>query len=169
MSGVNTLGNYVPTNRVAWNREFCVFLQIRPGLGLDENFYAWSVAIFSIGELLTALSLSFATKIFPIKYLMIITQLSIIIGGLIYGFAVAGWMVMMGRFLQGVFQGGMSTIMRLYIGESTNIVISLKKEDPSKSQIKNTTFLFSFGTATAGVAIGPGKLILLFVVSHWSL
>ena len=157
MSGINVLGNCVPTNQVAWNRAFRVFLQIRPGLGLNEDFYAWSVAIFSIGELLTALSLAFATKIFPIKYLMVITQLSIIIGGLVYGFAVAGWMVMMGRFLQGIFQGGMATIMRLYIGESTNLVISLKKEDPSKSQIKNTTFLFSFISATLGVAIGPGN------------
>ena len=114
------------------------------------------MASYSIGELFAALTFAFATNFFPVKYLIGMVLLIAITGSLIYGFAVAGWMVMLGRGLQGVFQGGMSTLMRLYIGESTNIAISLKNEDPTTSQLKNTTYLITFASATTGAAIGPG-------------
>lgn len=131
-------------------------MQIRPGLGLDETFYAWAVSVYSIGELLFALAFAVALKYLRVKVVTLIGLLCIIVGSTIYGLASAGWMVIVGRFLQGAFLGGQSTLMRIYLGETSNIVIEIKGEDPLKSQIKNTNFIISFGLGTTAVAVGPG-------------
>ena len=133
-----------------------VAMQIRPGLGLGETFYAWAVSAYSIGELLFALAFAVAVKYFRVKSVTLIGLLCIIVGSVIYGFASAGWMVIVGRFLQGAFLGGQSALLRIYLGETSNIAIEMKGEDPLKSQIKNTNFLLSFGLGSIAVATGPG-------------
>lgn len=134
----------------------CVYVQIRPGLGLSETFYAWAVSTFGIGELLFALAFGVAVKYLRVKSVALFGLFCIIVGSAIYGSASAGWMVIVGRFLQGAFFGGQSTLMRIYIGETSNIAIGIMGEDPLKSQIKNTNFLIYFGVGTTAVAIGPG-------------
>ena len=135
---------------------FLPWAQIRPGFGLDETFYAWAVSVFNIGELLFALIFAVALKYFRAKSLSVFGLLCIIIGSVIYGSASAGWMVIVGRFLQGAFLGGQATIMRIYFGETSNTAIALKGEDPLKSQIKNTNFVITFGLATTAISAGPG-------------
>ena len=138
---------------------YCTLLvaaQIRPGLGLDESFYAWSVSAFSIGELLFALAFAVAVKYFRVKSVTIVGLLCVIVGSAVYGSALAGWMVIVGRFLQGAFFGGQSALLRIYLGETSNIAIKIKGEDPLKSQIKNTNFLVSFSLASIATASGPG-------------
>ena len=133
-----------------------VALQIRPGLGLDEPFYAWAVSVYGIGELLCALAFAVALKYFRAKSLTLLGLLFVIVGSTIYGSASAGWMVIVGRFLQGAFLGGQSALLRVYLGETSNIAIALKGEDPLKSQIKNTNFVITFGLATTAISAGPG-------------
>jgi len=79
------------------------------------------------------------------------------IGGLFYGMAEYGWMVLVGRLFHGVHFGAQSTLLRIYIGETSNTVRDMLKEDPEKSQLKNTNFLLGFILGTIGFAYGPGK------------
>ena len=141
-----------------------VALQIRPGLGLDEPFYAWAVSVYGIGELLCALAFAVALKYFRAKSLTLLGLLFVIVGSTIYGSASAGWMVIVGRFLQGAFLGGQSALLRVYLGETSNIAIALKGEDPLKSQIKNTNFVITFGFASIAVAVGPGMHVSTLTV-----
>lgn len=134
----------------------CLCVQIRPGLGLDETFYAWTVSVYGIGELLFALAFAVAVKVLRVKSVTLFGLLCIIVGSVVYGLASTGWMVIVGRFLQGAFLGGQSTLMRIYLGETSNIAIEMKGEDPRRSQIKNINFLISFGMGTTAIAIGPG-------------
>ena len=131
-------------------------VQIRPGLGLDEKFYAWTVSVYGIGELLFALVFAVAVKVVRVKLVTLFGLLCVIVGSVVYGLASAGWMVIVGRFLQGAFLGGQSTLMRIYLGETSNVAIGIKGEDPRRSQIKNINFLISFGVGTTAIAIGPG-------------
>ena len=123
---------------------------------MDEPFYAWAVSVYGIGELLCALAFAVALKYFRAKSLTLLGLLFVIVGSTIYGSASAGWMVIVGRFLQGAFLGGQSALLRVYLGETSNIAIALKGEDPLKSQIKNTNFVITFGLATTAISAGPG-------------
>ena len=116
------------------------------------------VAVFSIGELFSALGVGVLAKYFRIKTLMLGCILSLLVGSLLYGTGVHGAMLIVGRILQGVYSGGGSTLMRMYIGETSNIAVSLKGED-TKSQIKNTNFFLTFGLGTLGTAVGPGEVV----------
>ena len=136
-------------------------VQIRPGLGLDETFYAWAVSAYSIGELLFALAFAAAVKYFRVKTMTLIGLLCIIVGSAVYGSASAGWMVIVGRFLQGAYFGGQSALLRIYLGETSNIAIGIKGEDPLRSQIKNTNFLIAFGFGSIATASGPGEPVPL--------
>ena len=154
-------------------------MQIRPGLGLDEKFYAWAVSVYGIGELLSALAFALAVKVIRVKLVTLFGLLCVIVGSVVYGLASAGWMVLLGRFLQGTFLGGQSTLMRIYLGETSNLAIGMKGEDPRRSQIKNINFLISFGAGTTAVAVGPGtpaqnNVLAVFVfvattVSHFDI
>ena len=65
-----------------------------------------------------------------------------------------------GRFCVGLFQGGQMTILRAYIGETSNTVIAmLPPEKQKKSTIKYTNFFLVFTMSTLCNAIGPGKPI----------
>jgi len=88
---------------------------------------------------------------------MLTGLLLLLIGGLFYGVADYGWMVLVGRFCHGIHFGAQSTLLRIYIGETSNTVRDILKEDPEKSQLKNTNFLIGFILGTIGFAYGPGK------------
>ena len=87
---------------------------------------------------------------------MLCGLLLLVTGGLFYAVAQYGWMVLVGRFLQGLHLGAHSTLLRIYIGETSNTVRDKLGEDPEKSQLKNTNFLLSFIMGTIGLASGPG-------------
>ena len=63
-----------------------------------------------------------------------------------------------GRFLIGLFQGSYNVLLRTYLGETSEVVISmLPKEQQAKSTIKYTNFFISFVIGSICVAIGPGQ------------
>ena len=93
----------------------------------------------------------------------------LVIGGLFYGTAEYGWMVLVGRLCHGIHFGVQSTLLRIYIGETSNTVRDMLKEDPEKSQLKNTNFLIGFILGTVGFAYGPGECCascVCFLVIH---
>ena len=127
---------------------------------MDESFYSWAVAVYSIGELVTALVFAVVAKYTSIKSLCCAALGLLILGSVLYGSACSGWMVILARFLQGSFLGAQSLIIRVYLGETANLAIKLKCEDPEKSQIKNTLFVASVGLGTLSVGVGPGEFLV---------
>ncbi|XP_019853377.1 PREDICTED: uncharacterized protein LOC109582831 [Amphimedon queenslandica] len=84
--------------------------------------------------------------------------------GVIYGFAVQGWMVITGRFISGIHTGITQSLTRTYIGESSDKVIQMRKEASLKSDeqssrktssLKYTNFFILFTIAVIGLASGP--------------
>jgi MFS family permease len=138
-----------------------VIVNVRSGLGLGETYYAWIVASFSIGEFFSALAFGVLAKYLKIKTLMLTATFSLLLGSLLYGIGAAGEMLIVGRILQGVHFGGGSALLRIYIGETSNIAVKLKGEDKAKSQIKNTNFFLTFSLATLGVSVGPGSAAIV--------
>ena len=131
-----------------------------PGLEESEVFYSLTIAIFSIGELIASLLFSaLSSWHIKLKHLMLCGLLLLVTGGLFYAVAQYGWMVLVGRFLQGLHLGAHSTLLRIYIGETSNTVRDVLGEDPEKSQLKNTNFLLSFIMGTIGLASGPGVCV----------
>ena len=127
-------------------------------MGESETYYSVSIGIFSIGELIASLVFSaLSSWHIKLKHLMMFGLLLLVIGGLFYAVAQYGWMVLVGRFLQGLHLGGQSTLLRIYIGETSNTVRDILGEDPEKSQLKNTNFLIGFALGTIGLAVGPGE------------
>ena len=127
-------------------------------MGESETYYSVSIGIFSIGELIASLVFAVLSSWhIKLKHLMMFGLLLLVIGGLFYAVAQYGWMVLVGRFLQGLHLGGQSTLLRIYIGETSNTVRDILGESPEKSQLKNTNFLIGFALGTIGLAVGPGK------------
>ena len=61
------------------------------------------------------------------------------------------------RLCVGLFQGGQLTILRVYLGETSNTVIAmLPPEKQKKSTIKYTNFFLAFAMSTLCDAMGPG-------------
>ena len=59
------------------------------------------------------------------------------------------------------------TIMRAYLGETSNTVIAmLPPEKQKKSTIKYTNFFVTFTMSTLFAALGPGKFTLTTVNEH---
>ena len=131
-------------------------------MGESETYYSVSIGIFSIGELIASLVFAVLSSWhIKLKHLMMFGLLLLVAGGLFYAVAQYGWMVLVGRFLQGLHLGGQSTLLRIYIGETSNTMRDILGEDPEKSQLKNTNFLKGFALGTIGLAVGPGKVYLL--------
>ena len=131
-----------------------------PGLQENEVFYSITIAIFSIGELIASLVFSaLSSWHIKLKHLMMFGLLLLVIGGLFYAVAQYGWMILVGRLLQGLHLGAHSALLRIYIGETSNTVRDILGEDPEKSQLKNTNFLLSFIMGMIGLATGPGNLL----------
>ena len=97
---------------------------------------------------------------------MVFGLLLLVTGGLFYAVAQYGWMVLVGRFLQGLYFGAQSTLMRIYIGETSNTVRDMLGEDFEKSQLKNTNFLLSLIMGMVGVASGPGMYTAYCIAIH---
>lgn len=90
-----------------------------PGLGKSDYFYSWAVSIYSIGELLAGLGSIFLTTSLPFFYSIPLTCLSAAAGGLIYALSMAGWMVLIARFLGGICAGLGVVLVNTYIANTT--------------------------------------------------
>ena len=68
------------------------------------------------------------------------------------------WLInFLGRFCIGVYQGSQMTILRAYIGETTNhATAKLSPEKQKKSALKYTVFFITFLVGTVCNSFGPG-------------
>jgi MFS family permease len=131
--------------------------KLQPGLGLSETWYSWIVSILSVGELAGAVAVSFILRRIFTKYVMLANLSLCAFGGLLYGVGEYGWMLLTGRFLIGFYLGGMTVLIRTYIGETSSAVISaMPPEKRGKSTLKYTAFFVTFSACGLSVLSGPG-------------
>ena len=83
-------------NNSLYNDGFLLIFQVVPGLGLSEIWYSWAVSAQSIGIFVGALLFSVFARSFYYKYIIISSLFVAMSSGVIYGFAVQGWMVITG-------------------------------------------------------------------------
>ena len=140
----------------------CVsFLQIEPGLGLPEEFYAWAIATFSIGEIVGAITTGLLANIIPFWYGVLICLSTHIVAFLVYGLATAGWMIILARFLGGMFVAMQTVISYTYLGVTYEQYLEAlgearKEEEGKTTRVKDTVFALFLIMCPAGTLFGPG-------------
>mmetsp|Transcript_28420 Transcript_28420/g.59739 ORF Transcript_28420/g.59739 Transcript_28420/m.59739 type:complete len:577 (+) Transcript_28420:181-1911(+) len=95
-------------------------------LGASRGFYAWAVAVYSIGEALGSVGLGALSHVLGTKNTLQLCTLISLVGGLQYGLAetcvgaypptVAPMAVFVSRLLQGIGSGGEQAVEQAYVG-----------------------------------------------------
>ena len=153
----------------ALNHLYCAdFSQTEHGLGLSETFYAWTIAAFSIGEFVGALSAGILTNIIPFWHNVLIGILAHTFGYLLYALATEGWMMIISRLLTGTFVGMQSVTAFTYFGVSYEKYLQAlgegRKEEEGKTvRVKDTLFVLFALSSNMGHLIGPGWYIICFI------
>jgi len=153
----------------ALNHLYCAdFSQIEHGLGLSETFYAWTIAAFSIGEFVGALSAGILTNIIPFWHNVLISILAHTFGYLLYALATEGWMMIISRLLTGIFVGMQSVTAFTYFGVSYEKYLQAlgegrKEEERKTIRVKDTLFALFALSSNMGHLIGPGWYIICFI------
>ena len=74
-------------------------IQVRPGLGLSEIWYASIVGVLSLGQFVGAVLVGVLSRYIYTKYLMVCSLGLTAIGGIFYGIGSYGWMILIGQLL----------------------------------------------------------------------
>ena len=137
-------------------------LQIKPGLGLSETFYHWTIAAYSIGEFLGAIFAGYVVSRIPFWYSTMLALLIDITAFVFYATAINGWMMITARVLSGMYASLGSVVAFAYFGVSYPLYLeALGKEERVREEQKTTKVkdrLFSFYgvAANVGFLFGPG-------------
>lgn len=107
--------------------------QFEPGLGVNENVYAWSVSVNDIGGFLGGLLGGVLASTVPYWYGFLIALIFNVAGFLIYGTARAGWMIILARLLIGTFSGLQRSLVYAYIGVSYQLYVKMKQHSGKNS------------------------------------
>ena len=135
-----------------------------PGMGLSEYFYSWAVSMYSVGELISAPLSGVATKYIPYRYTILLSSISLAIGGLIYAVAVQGWMILIARLLFGLNVGSGIVLVTTYLGETAIKVTSareaagqIRKKDNGGATLKDKLFIWYTFSNYIGYLAGLGE------------
>lgn len=140
-----------------------------PGLGKSESFYAMAVAMYSIGEFVGALGAGPLTRLVSYRQNFLWSLVVCVVGNLLYGIGMRGWMVLMGRFFIGVNCGLLLVLITSYIGVTASEVSEkqqqLKQVSKSKTNVgytlKDKLFVGYSFTTTLSYLIAPGECELM--------
>lgn len=72
-------------------------MQVGPGLGLSEIWYAGIVGVLSVGQLIGALLVGVLFRYVYTKHLLLGSLACIAAGGVFYGIGSYGWMLLIGE------------------------------------------------------------------------
>ncbi|XP_031762189.1 solute carrier family 2, facilitated glucose transporter member 3 isoform X1 [Xenopus tropicalis] len=87
---------------------------------LLTSLWSLSVAIFSVGGMVGSLSVGFFANRFGRRNAMLLVNVAAIVGGVFMGFSKLAWspeMLIIGRFIIGIFCGLCTGLVPMYIGE----------------------------------------------------
>lgn len=128
--------------------------QITPGLGQSELFYSWVIAVFNIGALFGAVGSGFLIKYIPYWHLILAILASHTVGYVLYAISYEGWVIMVSKFLSGIFIGGEMTLALSYFAESSTEYRTIWKQMGENYEERNTIRRKLFAWHNIGVGIG---------------
>jgi len=141
--------------------------QVQYGLGQSESFYAWLIAVFNFGSVFGAAAGGFLVKFLPYWYLFAASLVAHTTGYVLYAVTYQGWLIMLSKFLSGLFLGIQWALSISYTARSSHEYVSLIEErngptyEGSVEKIKR--YVFSSHTAGVGIGfiVGPGRCEIL--------
>ena len=137
-----------------------LFLQVEPGLGKSEVFYSWVIAVNVVGSFTGSLVTGFAIQVVPYWYIMLFGLSTHTLGYLVYTFANSAWLIMLSKFLSGVYIGLAVTFALAYFSESSLDYQAAHKalgnDEVKAPVVRNRLFaLYQLGIGV-GYVLGPG-------------
>ena len=132
-------------------------MQIEPGLGESESLFSLAITCGFIGAFIGSLAAGFLARLIPYWHLNLSSLVSLTVGWSIYAVAVRGWMLLLARFLIGVFIGMHFVLTYAYFGESFEDYVAAQKEldNYGERQAAMKDILF----ALHGIALYIGYII----------
>lgn len=136
--------------------------QLEPGLGLTEQFYSASIALFYTGEFIGAIIAGFLIQIVPYWYVTLASLLIYTVSYVMYALTTMGWLLILSRLLSGGFIGVIVTVAPTYFGHTNEMYVMALKElgkcvKDSNVRVKDSLFaLHSLGLG-CGFLIGTGE------------
>ena len=137
-------------------------IQIQPGLGESELFYSWVIALFNIGALVGAVGSGFLVKHIPYWHLVLGNLLMHTIGYILYAISQDGVVIMVSKFLSGIFIGGEMTLALSYFAESSVAYEKIYSQLGRKTDagtIRRSLFAWHNVGVGIGYIIGPGMIM----------
>lgn len=136
------------------------YFQIAPGLGESELFYSWVISIFNIGALFGAVGCGLLIKYLPYWHLILFILVTHSIGYVLYAISYEGTLIMISKFLSGIFIGGELTLALSYFAESsvdyTNLMLQ-RGEKCDEGTVRRRLFAWHNIGVGVGYIIGPGR------------
>ena len=132
------------------------------GLGLPETFYHWTIAAYSIGEVLGAILAGYIASKIPFWYSTMLALLIDISAFVFYATAINGWMMITSQVLSGMFSSLANVLAFSYVGVSYPLYLeALGKEERVREEqkitkVKDRLFSFYGVAANVGFLFGPG-------------
>ena len=124
-------------------------------------FYSWVIATFNVGALVGALGTGLATKYIPYWHIILVGLISHTVGYVIYPLATTGWLIIISKFLSGLFVGQELTVALAYFAESSlDYQAAHKALGNSKVKsdtIRNRLFALHNIGVDIGYVLGPGE------------
>ena len=122
-------------------------------------FYSWVIALFNVGALVGAIGTGVLIKYIPYWHLILLTLIVHTVGYVLYAISYKGWVIMLSKFLSGIFIGGEMTLALSYFAETSaeykNIWLQLGKKCDD-SVVKRRLFAWHNIGVGIGYVLGPG-------------
>jgi len=138
---------------------------VETGLGQSEEFYSALISLFNIGAFAGAVFCGLMLKCIPYNQLIFGSLVAHILGYVIYGVTDIGWLIMVSKFLSGLFIGAELTLALSYFAESSVLYKKLRFElgDDTEYSFGSRDSLFAWHNIgiNIGYIFGPGIILSL--------
>ena len=134
-------------------------MQIPAGLGLSEEFYSWIITIFNFGALIGAIGTGIGVKVIPFWYMIMTILVCHTAGYILYALSYEKSIIIISKFLSGIFIGGEMTLSLSYFAISAEEYNKILKELENKTKPNIAQALFAWHNIGVGIGyiLGPGE------------
>ena len=124
-------------------------------------FYSWVITLFNVGALAGALGTGFAIKYIPYWHIILFGLVSHTLGYVIYALTNTGWLIMISKFMSGIYIGLELTVALAYFAESS-LDYQAAHKALGNTKVKSVTIrnrLFALHNlgVNVGYVLGPGE------------
>lgn len=136
------------------------YLQGNPGLGASETVYSLAAGMYNGGKIMGTLSVAIFTRHIGFKFLFTSGVTLQMIGFLIYGLSVNGWMIVLSRALVGFNSGIFIALPFAYFGKSVMEYSKLMELTRKKGKkLKNQLVYLSGLITTSNCVLTLSKVL----------